>query len=892
MSDNKGPRERGDPDEGGCLPRRDFIRSAALVSVAALTARNATAAEALGGESEDVKNPVPNEKRPAQSSSSLSDRGQATVYRGSDLSFIGMPISGITTGQLYLGGDGKLWYWDIFNQTKPTEQPGASHYTNPLLSAWFRAVDQGFSLRLSGAESTPSRPLSSDGFADVSFRGEYPIGYVSYRDSGCPVSIEFEAFSPFIPLNVDDSSLPATILRFTLTNTSTDAITGELTGLLENAVARSVDADFQVTRLNTIERDGDLLLLNCTATVATSMVFADGGAMGLALLAAEPTDTGIATVAERPEHSPAGTLTRPFSLASGASQVVIFAIVWLFPNLGIEWSMGGSPMERLAIKGDTRRHYATRFGSVGDVALYVARHRDRLYTETKLWHDTWYEASTLPHWLLERTLASVSTLATSAAFRFADGRFYGSESVGGGPGTPTHVWGYEQAMGRLFPELDVALRERTDFNPAISFHPDGRINVRGELPGWEPAAIDGQAMVVLRVLRDHQTSPDDSFLKRNWAAVKMATQWLIAQDGNGDGILEGEQPNTLDAAWYGPVAWLSGLYLAALRAAEEMALEAGDAEFAGTCRKLVEAGRKNLVDRLFSEGYFINQPDPKHPEAINSGTGCEIDQVLGQSWAFQVGLGRVLPENETRSALAALWRYNFMKDVGPYRGINKPGRWYAMPGEAGLLMCTFPRKDWDFDQAKGAGKGEFTAGYFNECMTGFEHQVAAHMIWEGMVEEGLAIERAVHERYHASRRNPWNEVEAGDHYARAMASYGVYVAVCRFEYHGPKGYIAFAPQLTPEDFKSAFTAALGWGTFTQNLRNGVQTATIDLKYGTLRLRTISLTTLQSLVPVKAVATLNEKRVAASMVLADGRARITLSRECMLEQHSRLTLELT
>ena len=46
----------------------------------------------------------------------LTERGQRTVYRGAALEKIGMPVGGICSGQLYLGGDGKLWAWDIFNQ--------------------------------------------------------------------------------------------------------------------------------------------------------------------------------------------------------------------------------------------------------------------------------------------------------------------------------------------------------------------------------------------------------------------------------------------------------------------------------------------------------------------------------------------------------------------------------------------------------------------------------------------------------------------------------------------------------------------------------------------------------------------------------------------------------
>jgi hypothetical protein len=334
-------------------------------------------------------------------------------------------------------------------------------------------------------------------------------------------------------------------------------------------------------------------------------------------------------------------------------------------------------------------------------------------------------------------------------------------------------------------------------------------------------------------------SVDAAFLNRNWPKIKLATQWLIAKDANSDGLIEGNQHNTLDTDWFGPVAWLSGLYLAALAAAAAMGDIAGDAEFARECRGILETGQKNLVAQLFDGDYFINKVSPQHLDAINSGTGCEIDQVFGQSWAFQAGLPRVLPRKETLSALKSLWRYNFSPDVGPYRAIYKPGRWYALAGEAGLLMCSFPRRDWDYVQAKGQGP-EWAAGYFNECMNGFEYQAAGHMIWEGLTLEGLAVTRAVHDRYHASRRNPWNEVECGDHYARSMASYGVYLAACGYEHDGPRGHLGFAPKISPENFKCAFTSAEGWGSYSQNAASGKFTARIAVRFGTLKLKTVAL----------------------------------------------------
>jgi len=316
---------------------------------------------------------------------------------------------------------------------------------------------------------------------------------------------------------------------------------------------------------------------------------------------------------------------------------------------------------------------------------------------------------------------------------------------------------------------------------------------------------------------------------------------LIARDADEDGLLDGEQYNTLDASWYGHISWISSLYLACLRAGAAMAAEMGDEPFVKRCTTIAERGSKRMVERLYNGEYFIQILDPGHAKAINTNDGCHIDQVFGQSWAFQVGLPRVLPEVQTKAALEALWKYNFTPDVGPYRRDFKSipgGRWYAMPGEGGLLMCTWPKGG--AEKAKGQGADPGFVGYFNECMTGFEYQVAAHMIAEGLVEKGLAVTRMIHDRYHAAKRNPYNEVECSDHYARSMASYGVFLAACGFTYHGPKGHLGFAPRLTPADFRAAFTAAEGWATFSQKLGPNGQNATIALKWGKLKLRTLAL----------------------------------------------------
>ncbi len=1020
----------------------------------------------------------------------LTARGTPEVYRGAELDKIGMPVGGIGAGQVYLGGDGRLWHWDIFNRHVDSGSSGP-HYARPMTPT--SPFELGFALRVTATGRTDARPLDRRGWRDITFRGAYPLGRVEYRDPAVPVEVSLEAFSPFLPLNVEDSTLPVIVLGFTVKNAGAVPAEVELAGGLANPVCLFSGRERPVQRRNRVVRRPGLLAVECSAAdlppeppaaarpdilfddferpdhgdwtvtgtafgrgpvrqaevpdyqgplglhgeravnshaaapagdvaardahqgTLTSRPFtierdfitfpvgggahpgktcvnllvdgqvvlstpgrndnrlgpvtwnvrawagrtarlqsvdlesggwgnigldhilftdrpstvsgplahaADFGTMTLVLLSAggrspapethsgpaDPARAGTdwasaafpagpwpeglfqrsgpptATATASAEARLVGGVGRRLTLAPGETHEVTFLVTWHFPNLTLPGVLETASRRARGLSGQGRV-YASRFGSALEVAETVAAHFPRLAGETRLGHDTWYD-STLPYWFLDRTFLNTSILATSTCHLFEDGRFWAWEGVGCCPGTCGHVWQYAQAPARLFPELERRVRERTDFGPALQ--PDGAIYFRGEHN--QHPAVDAQAGTVLRALREHQMCPDATWLNRLWPAIRRATRWLIAQDGDGDGLLTGRQHNTLDTDWFGPVAWLSGLYLAALRAAAEMAEVVGDTAFAAQCRDLAERGQRKLVAGLFNGEYFINQPDPARPEAINSGSGCHIDQVLGQSWAFQVGLPRVLPEAETRAALRALWRYHFTPDVGPYRAAYPAGRWYALPGEAGLLMCTFPRTDWDYAQARGRGP-DWAAGYFNECMCGFEYQVAAHMLWEGLVTEGLAITRAIHDRYHPSRRNPWNEIECGDHYARSLASYGVFLAACGYAYDGPRGALAFAPRLSPAHFRAAFTAAEGWGRVDWNCHDRDAVCELDLRRGRLRLRQLTLSPLPALTPQRVRAAVADQSVPATLSLAGDRAVVRFEPGLVLLAGQRLRVEL-
>jgi len=1038
------------------MPRRDFIRltgAAAVVAAGGPVLRKQTTSE--------FAKLVPAEKDlPADWVKSLTARGERAVYRGKDLKFIGMPVGGVCAGQVFLGGDGRLWLWDIFNQIKfgVVEKTilfrgsqlnaggGANYVESP---EQVHPFVQGFAIEVQRGDTAIWRNFDFKGWKDIRFSGEYPIGFVEYRDPDMAVTVDLEAFSPYIPLDTESSSFPATVMRYTVKNTAPEPVFIRIGGWMENPVGLHTTTPFEATRQNTAGEGADHTRVDFTLVesppesrraeivfddfegekydkwTVTGTAFGDGpiekskipdyqGDVGghgnrvvnshnvrhggtieqgdaatgrmvsqaftverhyirffigggnhpdktcmnlvvdgkvvrsatghdnnkmrldqfevaefkgkIAHLEIVDEETGpwgnigvddiVFTdqrsgkpVHERPDFGemslaalgkaevvhfnhgsprslfssdvspdfpmddrhpewPLSGLVQTKELKPGEAATFTFLISWRFPNLA------------LPVIGAAGHHYAQKFLSSAQVIERLCVDFKDVYEKTKLWHATWYD-STLPYWLLDRVGATSATLATMTCVRFANGRFYGWEGIGCCEGTCGHVWQYAHAMARLFPDLERTVREKVDFGLAFH-HETGIIEFRGEYGNGY--AADSQAGYVLRAYREHQCSANDRFLKRIYPQAKKALEYLIEQDADGDGIIENRQHNTLDVNLYGPSSWLTSLYLAALRAGEEMAIEMGDMPFRDRCRAIFRSGTKKFVPVLWNGEYFIHKPDPKYPDALRYGDGCEVDQVMGQGWAWQTGLGRIIDEAHTKKALKALYRNNFLPHVGPYRDRFKPGRWYAMPDEAGLLICTFPKGDRE--EILG-NSPTWASMYFNECMTGFEYEAAGHMVAEGLVTEGLAVTRAVHDRYHPSRRNPYNEVECSDHYARCMAAYGVFIAACGFEYHGPKGHIGFAPRFSANAFKAPFTAAEGWGTFEQRLNGRNFEVRLSLHYGSLNLKTIALEPPTSSDSV--TVNCRGRDLPATVTREGRRALVTLANDFLVSRDETLTI---
>jgi uncharacterized protein (DUF608 family) len=524
---------------------------------------------------------------------------------------------------------------------------------------------------------------------------------------------------------------------------------------------------------------------------------------------------------------PLGGLASRVTVPAGETREVVFLLTWHFA--------GGKP----------GRAYGKWFTNAAGVAKYLHENLARLSGATRRFHDTYYD-STLPHWLLDRLLMPVSTLATNTVQWWPGGRFWAWEGVHCCHGTCTHVWNYAQAVSRLFPELERSARTMQDLGPALD-PKTGRVAFRGEGPGYDYAA-DGQCGTVLKCYREHLTAKDGSFLKKYWPRIKKVMEYAITRDGNADGVIEDRQPNTYDIDFVGPNTFVGALYLAALHAAAHMADLQGDAAFAVRCRAIAERGSRWTVAHLWNGEYFTQDVPRGASTQYQYGTGCLADQLFGQSWADQLDLGYLYPRDKVRTALQSIYRYNWAPDVAAQNKAHPPERWFARPGDAGLFTCTWP---------KGRRMRE-PVRYRDEIWTGIEYQVAGTLLYEGMLREGLSILRGLHDRYDGRRHNPWNEVECGDHYARALASWGCLLALAGFTYDGPAGRLGFAPRWQPDDFKAFFSAAEGWGTLVQRRSKGRQVNRVEVKHGTLRLGELAVEVPQGVTVKEVIPRVNGK----------------------------------
>lgn len=809
------------------------------------------------------------------------------------------PLGGIGTGNVSIGARGELRDWEFENLPDKGRRNPYSFFAIHAEAEGREAVTRVLEARLDGRHDAdagyPFDQLAGlPRLESSTLHGEYPVVDVDFTDDVLPVDVTLHAFTPFVPLDADASGIPAAVLRYRVTNPGDAPVAVTVVGSVSHTAGRAApgeNAPWGMRGVQTVQwrEDGDVRgidfgidlpeddlgygTLSLTTTDAATTVkpqwvtsyWPDGARLFWndltddGLLAPEPRltleDRPRGLFAELAESADAplteaqmmaklprirtGSLGIIHSIGPGESVDFEFVLSWSFPNRQRGWHGNiGAPAADAASGLSTvvKNHYAALWPDAWSAGAHLHANLPALEASTDAFVDALYGGSLDPA-ITDAIGANIAAVRSTTAFvlespnpELGDGPVFaaweGSFDHGGScEGTCTHVWSYAQTLAWLFPSLERSAR-RAEY--LLETDTEGAQKFRGNRifggPSWFMGpAVDGQLGTLIRLHREWRFSGDDAFLAELWPAASRSLDYAAREwDRDGDGLLDGELHNTYDIEFHGIEPLANGIYLAALRAGVRMASHLGENEKAQSWSAAADRVAATMDAVLWNGEYYRQVIDDPDSHRYQYGDGVLSDQLLGQFHAFVGGLGYILPEGHVDSALAAIVDHNHRADLSAHESTQ---RVYALNDEGGLLLASWPN----------GGRPAIPFVYSDEVWTGIEHQVAASLLFAGRVDDALLIERTLRARYDGAHRNPWNEIECGNHYARSLASWALLLGVSGVQWDAANRTLAFAP-VTPAPFQSLFTTGSGWG----RIEIDADTLVLHLDGGTLDIDDLQL----------------------------------------------------
>lgn len=780
------------------------------------------------------------------------------------------PLGGIGTGNVSVGARGELRDWELENLPDKGRRNPHSFFAIHAAPEGGETVTRVLEARLTGRHDADAG-YGFDQLAGLprldgaTLHGEYPVVDVDFVDRALPVEVSLHAFTPLVPLDADESGIPAAVLRYRVTNPGRTAVAVTIVGSVSHTAGRAApgpDApwgmrgtqrvrwreedgmrglDFDVDLAEDDPGYGTLSLTTAdTSTTAKPQWVTSYWPDGARLFWDDLADDGLLQPEQRltledrprglfaeldadPDAAPlteeemlaklprlrTGSLGIVHTLAPGESRDFEFVLAWSFPNRRSGWH--GHIVFADPVDGILRNRYATHWPDAWSAAAHLHQELPALEAATDAFVEALYGGSLDPV-LAEAVGANIAAARSTTCFvvesphpDLGDGPVFAAwegsfDHAGSCEGTCTHVWSYAQTLAWLFPTLERSAR-RVEY--LLETDADGAQKFRGNRvlggPSWFMGpAVDGQLGTLLRLHREWRFSGDDDFLRELWPAAARTLDYAAREwDRDGDGLLDGEMHNTYDIEFHGAEPLANGIHLAAIRAGARMAAHLGEAERAEAWTRRADRVAAAMDDVLWNGEYYRQVIDDVDAHRYQYGDGVLSDQLLGQFHAFVNGLGHILPAARVESALAAIVSHNLRDDLSTQESTQ---RVYALNEEGGLLLASWPR----------GGRPRIPFVYSDEVWTGIEHQVAASLLYAGRVDDALRVERSLRARYDGAHRNPWNEIECGNHYARSLASWALLLGASGAQWDAPTRTLSFAPA-GGGPFAGLFTTGTGWG---------------------------------------------------------------------------------
>lgn len=421
------------------------------------------------------------------------------------------------------------------------------------------------------------------------------------------------------------------------------------------------------------------------------------------------------------------------TLRPGEKKNIRFVLTWYFPN-------------HMTQKGEKLGHYYENlYSSALDANRFLADNYNDIFKKAVDFADLLYSTD-LPSFYPDAWSSNLSPLVKSSVY-LKNGKFGLWEGLGFcGLHTTDITYHASFSLISLFPDLQKkqmkmgAERQRKDGRVHHLFKPD----MQHTDDSFE--RVDMNMQFVLMVLRDYLFTGDREYLTSLWDNVKRAMDSMERLDTDNDGLPDYDTKRNTYDAWNfsGTPAYISVLWLAALKAAVFIAQRVGETGSADRWSSILCKGKKSLEEKLWNGEYYnLWRNKDVTDESLMT------DQLDGEWFLRMMGLSGNIPDERVRAVLDVIFRNNF-------------------DAEQGLVNATVP-------------EGRKTTIYtYKNCQeiavwTGIGYVFAALALSVGLKE---TAEREIESIDNNQMRlgHFWDHWECGHHYTRPMSSWSTMIA--------------------------------------------------------------------------------------------------------------------
>lgn len=838
------------------MKRRDFISKSTLGVVVSGGLVNSIESEGKVNETLNDVNKVENETL-----NTVHTSRDKEVMRSSDKARSGMAIGSIGAGGAELRKDGIFYNWSIFNNLPK----GTGKHLNFLADnkkLWDEKLESGFDdesmlffvvrykeqgkkarMKVLQIEKGPilgGIPISNtyfpwiSGVETIEYSARFPVANLKFSDPEMPFEVELEAFSPFIPNDIKNSSLPVMFFDFKIISKAPMPIEISLMMTQRNAVGYDVEEKLYTSvvedkggaKVVTMGCDkvdqkesswGSESLISFSSNTTYYLGWEDAIPFYETVLRSHKlpniddtekrnnieTSLGKKKISERCYC----TLTVAKTLNPSETFSHSYGATWYFPNL--------YDIKKQNIEG---HYYSNFFNSSEAVADYIISNKSDLSGRTVSFLNNFYDSSA-DTFILNQINSQLNTFVTSSWLN-KEKTFGIIEGL-----TPEQSWGPVATIDvglygsvpviALFSDLQKscmkAHKANQSANGEVSHGLMKGFNSKMENVAGVNRRLDLPSQYVIMVLRDFFWTNDKIYLQEMWPSLKNAIEHvLLTRDKNGDHQpdMEGIMCSYNNFPMYGLSSYIQSMWLAALSGAVQAAKALGDSGAERRYSGIYEKGKRLFEQKLWNGEYYrLYNSDLHNKKGINE--GCLTDQMIGL-WANKLsGLNDFLPHANVKKALTYILEVSYKPHFG-LRNCSWPGDQYWHPVE----------KDIWVDQA-------------NTCWSGVELAFASFLIYEGMYEQGVKVIRTVNNRYKKAGLY-WDHQEYGGHYYRPMAAWAILNAMLGMGLN--QETLTFAPKISDKEFKLFFAIPGATAHFISKDIGGKQKISINILTGVLKCR--------------------------------------------------------